>query len=78
MNFYECVNNISGHKISPYIIRPITTTRVQSSNSFIPISCNYDNYKYSYFPNTILEQPIREGRQPENCGGIQDAQSQVH
>ena len=31
------------------------TTRGQNSNSFIPISCNNDSYKYSYFPMTLLE-----------------------
>jgi hypothetical protein len=41
----------------------------QNSNSFIPISWNNDSYKYSYFPKTLItgmEQPTREGRQPEN------------
>jgi hypothetical protein len=36
-------------QISPYVVRPTRTTRGQNSNSFIPISCNKDTYKYSYF-----------------------------
>jgi hypothetical protein len=48
VNLYKCVNNINGLQIPPYAVRP---TRGQNSNSFIPISCNNDSYKYSYFPD---------------------------
>jgi hypothetical protein len=55
VNLYKCVNNINALQIPPYVVRPTRTTRGQNSNSFIPISCNNDSYKYSYFPMTLLE-----------------------
>ena len=55
VNLYKCVNNINALQIPPYVVRPTRTTRGQNSNSFIPISCNNDSYKCSYFPVTLLE-----------------------
>ena len=81
VNLYKCVNNINALQIPPYVVRPTRTTRGQNNNSFIPISCNNDSYKYSYFPKTLItgmEQPTREGRQPENCGDIQDLTPQFY
>jgi hypothetical protein len=76
VNLYKCVNNINALQIPPYVVRP---TRRQNSNSFIPISCNNDSYKYSYFPMTLLEwNNLPEGRQPENCGDIQDLTPQFY
>jgi hypothetical protein len=76
VNLYKCVNNINALQTPPYVVRP---TRGQNSNSFIPISCNNDSYKYSYFPMTLLEwNNLPEGRQPENCGDIQDLTPQFY
>ena len=55
VNLYKCVNNINALQIPSYVVRPTRTTRGQNNNSFIPISCNNDSYKYSYFPMTLLE-----------------------
>ena len=52
VNLYKCVNNINALQTPLYVVRP---TRGQNSNRFIPISCNNDSYKYSYFPMTLLE-----------------------
>jgi hypothetical protein len=55
VNLYKCVNNINALQIPPYVVRPTRTTRGQNSNSFIPIICNNDSHKYSYFSKTLLE-----------------------
>ena len=62
VNLYKCVNNINAPQIPPYVVRPTRTTRGQNSNSFIPISCNNDSYKCSYFPMTLLEWNNLPGR----------------
>jgi hypothetical protein len=54
-NLYKCINNINALQIPPYAVRPTRTTIGQNSDSSIPISCNNDSYKYSYFPKTLLE-----------------------
>ena len=75
----QSVNNINALQIPPYVVRPTRTTRGQNSNSFIPISCNNDSYKYSYFPMTLLEwNNLPERIVSQKAGGIQDLTPQFY